>query len=181
MHPFRQDLLRCALAAAVVLSAACVAAPPAGENGVGAGVAGSMPELVLPHADGSGELVVRSAAEGKVTLVDLWATWCVPCVAELPHLQQLSEDLPQEDFLMLGIVLDSGDAEGVTEFIAERGISYPNVMGEDEDRDAFGPFLGYPTKYLVARDGRVVKRYFGAVGDILDHEIGTLIETGAMP
>ncbi len=168
------------VAAAVVLAGACVAPPPS-EEGAGAGLAASMPALVLPHADGSGELDLLAATEGKVALVDLWATWCVPCVAELPHLQELSEDLPEEDFLMLGIVLDSGDAEGVNEFIAERDISYPNVMGENEDRDAFGPFLGYPTKYLIDRDGKLVKRYFGAVGEILDHEIGQLLETGALP
>ncbi len=169
-----------ALLGGLLAGGACVAPPPEG-GGAGGGLVASMPPLVLPHADGSGELDLLAATEGRVALVDLWATWCVPCVAELPHLQQLSDDLPDEDFLMLGIVLESGDAEGVTEFIAERDISYPNVMGSDEARDAFGPFLGYPTKYLIDRDGKLLKRYFGAVGEILDHEIGQLIETGALP
>ncbi len=168
-------------AAAVLLLAVtgCVAPPPEGGS-AGAGLAAEMPDLVLPHADGSGELDLRAATEGKVALVDLWATWCVPCVAELPHLQQLSDELPEEDFLMLGIVLESGDAEGVAEFVADKDITYPNVMGSDAARDAFGPFLGYPTKYLIDKEGKLIKRYFGAVGDILDHEIGQLLETGAI-
>lgn len=168
-----------AAAGAFVLGA-CVAPPPEGGSAAGAGLAAETPELILPHVDGSGEMDLRAATEGKVTLVDLWATWCVPCVAELPHLQQLSDDLPAEDFLMLGIVLESGGAEGVAEFIADRDLRYPNVMGSDEARDAFGPFLGYPTKYLIDKDGKLVKRYFGAVGEILDHEIGQLLATGTI-
>ena len=113
-------------------------------------------------------------------LVDLWATWCVPCVAELPHLQELSTSLPDDDFLMVGIVLESGDAEDVAPFLTEHGLTYPNVMGSDEARDSFGPFLGYPTKYLIDQNGKVIKRYFGAVGEVLNEEIDRLLETGTL-
>lgn len=159
-------------------------APPAGDSGgggaAGGGIAAEAPALTLPRADDGEPLDLREAGAGRVVLVDLWATWCVPCVAELPHLQSLSETFGTEDFLMLGIVLESGSAEDVAEFVAERGLTYPNVMGSDEARDAFGPFLGYPTKYLVDRDGKILKRYFGPVGEVLDEEIGALIETGAL-
>ena len=46
--------------------------------------------------------------------------------------------------------------------------------------EAFGPFLGYPTKYLIDRDGLVVKRYFGIIGDELRDDVETLIETGEL-
>ncbi len=143
-------------------------------------MAAEAPDLTLMLVDGSRDLSLLADGGGKVVLVDLWATWCVPCVAELPHLQQLSESLPEEDFLMLGIVLESGDPEDVAPFIAEKGLSYPNVMGSNEARDAFGPFLGYPTKYLIDRNGKLVKRYFGAVGETLDEEIGKLLENGTL-
>ena len=138
------------------------------------------PDLVLPRIPGGESFGLREAGENRVVLVDLWATWCVPCVAELPHLQELSETLSSDDFLMLGIVLESGDADDVAPFLAEHNLSYPNLMGSDEARDSFGPFLGYPTKYLIGRDGKVVKRYLGAVGEILDEEIGRLLETGSL-
>lgn len=172
---------RALLAPGLALALAACGAPPAdGERGPSGGIAAEAPDLTLPRADTGEPLALREAGRDRVVLVDLWATWCVPCVAELPHLQELSTSFAGEDFLMLGIVLESGGAEEVAEFVADRGLTYPNVMGSDEARDSFGPFLGYPTKYLVGRDGRIVKRYFGPVGEVLDEEIGALIETGAI-
>ena len=172
-------LVAAVLSATLAALASCGPPPPGAGGGAG-GMAAVAPDLTLPLVDGDGEVSLRGAGAGKVVLVDLWATWCVPCVAELPHLQELSEELPEEDFLMLGILLESGDAEDVAPFIADKGLTYPNVMGSDEARDSFGPFLGYPTKYLIDRDGNLVKRYLGAVGDILNEEIGKLIETGSL-
>ena len=180
--PPRPAALGLALLGLALAGSACT--PPADDSGgggaAGGGIAAEAPALTLPRADDGQPLDLRAAGDGRVVLVDLWATWCVPCVAELPHLQSLSETFPNDDFLMLGIVLESGNAEDVAEFVAERGLTYPNVMGSDEARDAFGPFLGYPTKYLVDRDGKILKRYFGPVGEVLDEEIGALIETGAL-
>ena len=118
--------------------------------------------------------------QGKVVLVDLWATWCVPCIAELPHLQAMSEEFAPDDFLMLGIVLESGEREEVVDFLAKQEVTYTQVMGEEDTGEAFGPFLGYPTKYLIDRDGLVVKRYFGSIGEELRADVATLIETGVL-
>ncbi len=137
------------------------------------------PDLVLGKVDGSGTLSLAEQ-KGKVVLVDLWATWCAPCIKELPHLQGLSEKFGADDFLMLGIVLESGNAEEIQGFVTEKAIRYPQVLGEEGTKESFGPFLGYPTKYLIDREGRVVKRYFGMVGDELASDVAALIETGRL-
>ena len=137
------------------------------------------PDLVLSKIDGSGT-VSLAENQGKVVLVDLWATWCVPCIAELPHLQELSETFGEDDFLMLGIVLESGRREDVMEFVAEQNVTYTQVMGEQDTSEAFGPFLAYPTKYLIDRRGNVVKRYIGNVGKELSDDVQTLIENGVL-
>ena len=137
------------------------------------------PDLLLTRVDGSGT-VSLAENEGKVVLVDLWATWCGPCIKELPHLQSLSEKFAPEDFLMLGVVLESGDPQEIQAFIAEKEIRYPQVLGEEGTKESFGPFLGYPTKYLIDREGRVVKRYFGMMGDELAADVEKLIQTGRL-
>ena len=163
---------------ALLLAAGCGVPPP--DEPIDA------PDLHLPEIPGGASFSLRDAlrtdagGQGRVMLVDLWATWCVPCVAELPHLQELSTSLPEDDFLMVGIVLESGGAEDVAPFLTEHGLTYPNVMGSDEARDSFGPFLGYPTKYLIDQNGKVIKRYFGAVGEVLNEEIDRLLETGTL-
>lgn len=165
--------------ATVVLALALVAASGCNTPTPEAQPENAAPELVLNKVDSSGTISLAEQ-RGKVVLVDLWATWCVPCIAELPHLQAMSEEIAPEDFLMLGIVLESGEREAVVDFLAEQEVTYTQVMGEEDTGEAFGPFLGYPTKYLIDRDGLVVKRYFGIIGEELRADVETLIETGTL-
>jgi thiol-disulfide isomerase/thioredoxin len=137
------------------------------------------PDLVLPKVDGNGSYSLAEQ-KGKVVLVDLWATWCGPCLVELPHLQKLAADYSPEDFQMVGIVLESGDPDEIRDFIREKALTYVNLLGEEDAKESFGPFLGYPTKYLIDRDGYVVKRYFGAAGDDLYQDVQRLIRTGSL-
>jgi len=137
------------------------------------------PDLVLEKIDGSGTLSLTDQ-KGAVVLVDLWATWCAPCLAELPHLQRLADSFDPEEFVMLGIVLESGDRAEVDQFIREQGISYPNLIGEDGTKESFGPFLGYPTKYLISKDGMIVKKYFGIVGESLGEDVRQFVRTGSI-
>jgi thiol-disulfide isomerase/thioredoxin len=137
------------------------------------------PSLNLELVDGGGTFSLE-AQKGKVVLVDIWATWCAPCISELPHLQKLSESYDPEEFVMVGIVLESGDREEILDFIQERSITYPNLLGEDGTKESFGPFLGFPTKYLIDKEGHVLKRYMGVVGDQVVEDVEKLIRTGSL-
>ena len=137
------------------------------------------PPLILEKLDGSGTLSL-SEQKGKVVLVDLWATWCAPCIVEMPHLQTLSENYAPEDFVMLGIVLDSGSPEEINDFLAEQDINYTQLHGQDGTKESFGPFLGYPTKYLIDRENYIVKQYFGVIGDGLSADVESLVQTGML-
>jgi cytochrome c biogenesis protein CcmG, thiol:disulfide interchange protein DsbE len=162
-----------------ILVVSCNAPKDPSESAAATDETKAAPDLVLAKVDGTGTLALAEQ-KGKVVLVDLWATWCAPCIKELPHLQALAEKFGPEDFLMLGIVLESGDAAEVQQFITDKEIRYPQVLGEEGTKESFGPFLGYPTKYLIDRDGRVVKRYFGMVGDELASDVESLIQTGSI-
>jgi cytochrome c biogenesis protein CcmG/thiol:disulfide interchange protein DsbE len=150
-----------------------------GASGPGGSEPKLAPPLTLELVDGSGTFSLE-AQRGKVVLVDFWATWCAPCISELPHLQELSESYDPEEFAMVGIILESGDQEEILDFIQERSITYPNLLGVDGSKESFGPFLGFPTKYLIDKEGYVVKRYMGVVGDQAVKDVEKLVRTGSL-
>lgn len=137
------------------------------------------PPLVLEHVDGSGAFSFDEQ-KGKVILVDLWATWCAPCIAEIPKLQKMHESYDPEEFTMVGIVLESGERNDIVDFIKEKSITYPNLLGEEGSKEAFGSFLGYPTKYLIDKEGFVVKKYLGAVVEQVTRDVEKLVRTGSL-
>jgi len=104
--------------------------------------------------------------KGKVVFVNFWATWCPPCVREIPHLQDLHEKYKDKGFVMLGPSLDQ-DRRGktgnelVSDFIAEHGITYPMGVSDQETVDKFGKIKGIPTTYVINRDGKIVDKLVG--------------------
>jgi len=96
-----------------------------------------------------------------ITLVNFWATWCLPCKEEMRHLQQLHARLAERGLTILG-VHDQAEAERVPAFVADLGTTYPLVgIGPRVDR-AWGGIGTMPTSFLVASDGRILRRYVGA-------------------
>ena len=122
-------------------------------------VANRAPDFTLQ--DLSGQMVKSSDFSGKVILVDFWATWCSPCRAEIPHLEELYGLYKGQGFEILGIALDNGGAEVVRPFVVENSISYPIVIGNREVAMAFGGLTAIPTAFMVDRSGNIVKKYIG--------------------
>ncbi|VAW84127.1 Thiol:disulfide oxidoreductase TlpA, partial [hydrothermal vent metagenome] len=81
----------------------------------------------LPLLDLKGESVSYSPAEGKVTVLNLWATWCPPCREEMPSLQRLADDLDSEKYQVVGIAMDHDD-HLVREFLGERDVIFLNLL-----------------------------------------------------
>jgi len=111
------------------------------------------PELSYVGTDG--DLIDNQALAGKVVLVNFWATWCLPCRAEMPLLQAMAERHADAGLVVLGLSRDQGPAEEVTSFLSERDITYPvAIVGRDAEL-AFGGVRGYPTSFLLDRSGRI--------------------------
>lgn len=91
--------------------------------------------------------------QGKWVLVNIWATWCAPCVAEMPELEAVHR--AHDDVVVLGLAVDGQNAQRVTQFAERLHASYPIIAGNDELARAFKP-RGYPTSILYDRDGRTV-------------------------
>jgi thiol-disulfide isomerase/thioredoxin len=132
------------------------AVPPTSEAETPQGVA------ALAFNDATGR--ERSLAEfrGKAVLLNLWATWCVPCREEMPTLDRLQARLGGNDFEVVAVSLDRSGPERVAEFLAEIGATHLSVYLADTVvvRRAIGIF-GLPATLFVDREGREVHRIVG--------------------
>jgi thiol-disulfide isomerase/thioredoxin len=111
---------------------------------------------------------------GKVVLVDFWATWCLPCVAEVPEVRKLYEKHHHAGFEVVGVSLDH-DRQRLEGFVESYKLPWPQIFYKKENRDERNPLaLRYevetiPTLFLVDREGREVARVdsLGAVKSLL--------------
>jgi thiol-disulfide isomerase/thioredoxin len=91
--------------------------------------------------------------QGKWVLVNLWATWCAPCLAEMPELQALSK--ARNDLVVLGLAVDGQSARRVMQFAEKLHISYPIIAGNADMAQQFRP-KGYPTSILFNAAGEQI-------------------------
>lgn len=102
-------------------------------------------------------------ADAPVTLVNFWATWCVPCRAEMPQIERISRKYGEKGFRAVGIALESGEPADVKDFIkgGRFDLSYTLLVGDDAVSDGFGGVEIVPTTFLVGRDGAIISRHLG--------------------
>ncbi len=133
------------------------------------------PEFSLPDLDG----VDTSLAdfEGKVVVLDLWATWCPPCRKEIPFLVQLYEEFKDQGLVVVGVGLDRGGAPTLAPFAEENGITYPILVGDGDVQATYG-VTGIPTTFVIGRDGRIAAKHVGydpSMAEPLREEIQRLL------
>lgn len=93
---------------------------------------------------------------GKVVLVNLWATWCPPCRAEIPALETLYREYRSKGFVVVGI--DQGESAKVAgDFARKYGVTYPVLLDDGQQYGRAYSALGLPTSILVDRSGKIVK------------------------
>ncbi len=115
--------------------------------------------------------------KGKVILINFWATWCAPCKVEIPAFIDLYDRYKDKGLVILGISGDD-DAPTLRSFASEMKINYPVLVGRDQEQllDAYGPLFGYPTSYIVGRDGAICGRHIGpATKEQFEREIKALL------
>ncbi|MEO5669889.1 MAG: TlpA disulfide reductase family protein [Ramlibacter sp.] len=116
----------------------------------------------LRFADGSGAPTSLAAFRGKVVLLNVWATWCPPCVAEMPTLDRLQAALGGADFEVVALSIDSAGAPAVQAFFLRTGIKklHPYVDAFQEALTSLAG-AGIPLTLLIDRDGREIGRKQG--------------------
>jgi len=134
----------------VLLTALLTAAPLAAEP----------VDFTLENVDG--DKVSLSDFRGKWVIVNYWATWCPPCLDEIPDLVQLYED-NRDTLVVLGVDFEEVNTEYLREFVESHFMSYPVVRSEPVAVTPLGPVLGLPTTYIISPEGERIARQEGPV------------------
>lgn len=126
------------------------------------------PDLKLKDLDGKD--VNLADFKGKVVFVNFWATWCDPCRIEIPWLIAMQHKYGPQGFTVVGIAMDEEGKSVVAPFVSKERfdvegqklpMDYPILIGTDDAADKFGGILGYPSSFLISRDGKVVTKFQG--------------------
>jgi len=98
---------------------------------------------------------------GKVVVLDFWATWCAPCIEEIPNYNALHREQDSDKFQMVGVTVESGPIEDIRPFVDRFAMEYPVVMGDQDVVSAFGGIPAYPITFVISPDWKIFKKYIG--------------------
>ncbi|MEX0602919.1 MAG: TlpA disulfide reductase family protein [Bacteroidota bacterium] len=117
------------------------------------------PNFKLALLDGT--TVEFNKLNGKVVVLNFWATWCGPCKAEIPGFLEVYDKYREEGLEIVGISLDRGPAPEVRNFVKRYNINYPVGIDDGTIADLYGGIQAIPTTFVIDRTGRIVKQHVG--------------------
>jgi thiol-disulfide isomerase/thioredoxin len=120
---------------------------------------GKAPNFALKTAEG--RVVELSKLQGKVVVVNFWATWCGPCRAEMPGMLEVYGAYKGKGVEFVGISVDEGGWKDVTPFVKRMSITYPVVLDDGAVAWAYGGVNAIPTTFIVDRKGNLVTKHVG--------------------
>ena len=117
------------------------------------------PDFTLPGLDGRS--VSLSDYRGKVVVVNVWATWCPPCVDEMPSLEKLYQEFKNESFEILAISIDSDGITAVPPFLKKHGLTFPVLLDSQATIRSSYRTTGVPETFIINKKGILVKKVIG--------------------
>jgi len=123
-------------------------------------IQGSLPDFTRPMLRGG--TLTSSSLSGKITLINFWATWCGPCVVEIPEFVALKKEWIDRPFEIVGVSLDETGFEAVGPFAEDFYVNYPQILDLDGALgDELGGIFALPATFVIDEMGAIVKSYLG--------------------
>ncbi len=169
--------IRIAAILAACLTAGAWLSPPC--QGQTAAPAIGQPAPVFSLQDVSGKALDLAAYRGKVVLLDFWATWCAPCLTEIPHFVDLQKRYRDRGVQIIGISLDD-EAAPVRAFYQKLKMNYPVAIGDAKLAERYGGILGMPVAFVIGCDGRIRAQHAGETdASVFERDIVPLLRESA--
>ena len=117
------------------------------------------PDFSLPGLDG--QKVSLKDYRGKVVLVNVWATWCPPCVEEMPSMEKLYQELKGDGFEILAVSIDESGAKDVGPFMKKHKLSFPALTDPEGTIKSIYKTTGVPESFVIDKDGTLLEIVIG--------------------
>ena len=144
---------RFVLAISAALLVASCGAPPSQMNT-------QAPDFDLANL--AGGKTSLASYRGKVLVVDFWATWCTPCIKEIPEYTDFYAKNKSKGVEMVGVVFDSGEPAQIQEFLQKTKVAYTQLLGTDDLLEKYQANQGFPTTFVIGKKGQIVKKVLGS-------------------
>ena len=143
-----------------------------------AGIIGKAVSFETTDTDGNSVTSEDLFSSNKITMINIWASWCGPCIRELPELQAISERLKEKNCGVIGLLYDGDGAEALEtakKLMTDNGVSYPVIL-PPENVDSLFPLEAFPTTYFVDSEGKIVSEpIVGAYVDQYETTVDALL------
>ena len=119
------------------------------------------PNFEFPGLDG--QIVSLSDHRGKVVLVNIWATWCPPCIDEMPSMEKLYNELQGENFEILAVSIDTQGLEAVAPFMKAYKLTFPALIDSEGTIKNLYKATGVPESFIIDKQGILIKKIIGPI------------------